>query len=101
MNFSKIISLLLFVFGLSLVNETFAATDRTSIKEGIEIGKDTYKGKRKRNNPSRASKSSFARQSKHVKKSVKRNDKRNKKMLKHRSKKQKRQGRFSRKDTFR
>jgi hypothetical protein len=86
---------------LSISFDVAAENNFNDKNRGIEIGKDTYKGKRKRNKPSQASRSAFSKQSKHAKRSVKRNDKRNKKMLKHRSKKQKRQGKFSRKDTFR
>lgn len=101
MGLSKFFTFLLFSFMLSISFEASAENIFKDENRGIEIGKDTYKGKRKRNKPSQASKSAFSKQSKHAKRSVKRNDKRNKKMLKHRSKKQKRQGKYSRKDTFR
>jgi hypothetical protein len=101
MALSKFFTFLLFSFMLSISLDAAAENNFNTENSGIEIGKDTYKGKRKRNKPSQASRSAFSKQSKHAKRSVKRNDKRNKKMLKHRSKKQKRQGRFSKKDTFR
>jgi hypothetical protein len=80
----------------STASETYTETFRN---EGI--GEETYKGKRKRNNPSKASRSSLSSQTKHAKRSIRRNDRRNKILLKQRAKKQKRQKRYSKRDTFR